>query len=184
MSAAAGKKYKAYSLGMKQRLGIASALLRPRRLLVLDEPTNGLDPQGTREIRTLVRELAADGTTVFVSSHLLSEVEQICDYAAIMRTGRLVASGSLAQLRDATGARLVVDTPDTDAAVEVLRRLGLGDLRVEHTVVSGGADTVEPDVACAALVREDIRVRSLTTTRATLEEAFVALTGEGFDVAS
>ncbi|HET9061469.1 MAG TPA: ATP-binding cassette domain-containing protein, partial [Acidimicrobiales bacterium] len=78
LSAAATKKYKAYSLGMRQRLGLASALLEPRQLLVLDEPTNGMDPQGTREIRGLVRELAAEGTTIFLSSHLLSEIEQMC----------------------------------------------------------------------------------------------------------
>ncbi len=90
---AADKKVRAYSLGMKQRLGIANALLVPRELLVLDEPTNGLDPQGTREVRHLVRSLAADGATVFVSSHLLAEVEQICTHAAIMSAGRLVAQG-------------------------------------------------------------------------------------------
>ena len=82
LSAAAGKKVKAYSLGMKQRLGLANALLRPRDLLVLDEPTNGLDPQGTREVRALVRTLAGDGTTVFVSSHLLAEIEQLCTTSA------------------------------------------------------------------------------------------------------
>ncbi len=78
LTAAARKRYRAYSLGMRQRLGIAAALLQPRDLLVLDEPTNGLDPQGTREVRTLISELAADGVTVLVSSHLLSEVEQVC----------------------------------------------------------------------------------------------------------
>ncbi|MYV59779.1 ATP-binding cassette domain-containing protein, partial [Streptomyces sp. SID4931] len=81
LAAASGKKAKAYSLGMKQRLGLAAALLRPRRLLVLDQPTNGLDPQGMREIRLLVRELAAEGTTVFLSSHLLDEIEQVCTHA-------------------------------------------------------------------------------------------------------
>lgn len=87
LTAAAGKKAKAYSLGMKQRLGLAAALLQPRRLLVLDEPTNGLDPQGMREIRSLVRELASDGTTVFLSSHLLDEIEQVCTHVAVMARG-------------------------------------------------------------------------------------------------
>ena len=109
---AADKKVRAYSLGMKQRLGIANALLAPRELLVLDEPTNGLDPQGTREVRSLVRSLAADGATVFVSSHLLAEVEQICTHAAIMSAGRLVAQGTLAELRGAGQARIRVLTPD------------------------------------------------------------------------
>jgi ABC-type multidrug transport system ATPase subunit len=88
---AADKKVRAYSLGMKQRLGIANALLAPRDLIVLDEPTNGLDPQGTREVRSLIRSLADEGTTIFVSSHLLAEIEQMCTHAAVMRAGRLVA---------------------------------------------------------------------------------------------
>ena len=98
LSAAAGKKAKAYSLGMKQRLGLAAALLQPRELLVLDEPTNGLDPQGMREIRSLVRELAEDGTTVFLSSHLLDEIEQVCSHAAVMNRGRLVTQGTVAEM--------------------------------------------------------------------------------------
>ena len=122
---AADKKVRAYSLGMKQRLGIANALLAPRELLVLDEPTNGLDPQGTREVRSLVRSLAADGATVFVSSHLLAEVEQICTHAAIMSAGRLVAQGTLAELRQGGQARIRVLTPDAGTAAEVLARLGL-----------------------------------------------------------
>src|SRR5204863_8240607 len=95
---AAGKKARAYSLGMKQRLGLAAALLQPRELLVLDEPTNGLDPQGMREIRSLVRELAEDGSTVFLSSHLLDEIEQVCSHAAVMNRGRLVVQGTVADL--------------------------------------------------------------------------------------
>src|SRR5213076_3624988 len=88
--AAARKRYRHYSLGMRQRLAIASALLRPRDLLVLDEPTNGLDPQGTREVRHLVGELADEGTTVLVSSHLLSEVDQMCSHVGVMFEGRLL----------------------------------------------------------------------------------------------
>src|SRR6516162_4867011 len=97
---AARKRYRNYSLGMKQRLAIAASLLRPRELIILDEPTNGLDPQGTREVRALVRQIAADGTTVFISSHLLAEVEQICTHVGVMRTGRLVFQGPLRELRD------------------------------------------------------------------------------------
>ena len=106
LSAAANKKFRAYSLGMRQRLGLAGALLRARRLLVLDEPTNGMDPQGTREIRHLIREVAADGTTVFVSSHLLAEIEQTCTHVGVMSLGRLLVQDSLASLRKASTARL------------------------------------------------------------------------------
>ena len=98
LTAAAGKRYRNYSLGMRQRLGIAAALLQPRDLLVLDEPTNGLDPQGTREVRHLISQLGRDGVTVFVSSHLLSEVEQVCTHVGVMSAGRMVWQGSLADL--------------------------------------------------------------------------------------
>ncbi|MEV8503932.1 ATP-binding cassette domain-containing protein [Actinoplanes sp. NPDC051475] len=91
LSAAAGKRYRTFSLGMKQRLAIAAALLMPRELLVLDEPTNGLDPQGTREVRALVGTLAAEGATVLLSTHLLAEVEQVCTHVGVMHRGRLVA---------------------------------------------------------------------------------------------
>ena len=120
LSAAANRRAGAYSLGMKQRLGLAAALLRDPQVLVLDEPGNGLDPQGTREVRSLVRSLAADGATVFVSSHLLAEVEQICTHAAIMSAGKLVAQGTLAELRQAGQARVRVLTPDPGAAARIL----------------------------------------------------------------
>ena len=111
---------------MKQRLGLANALLMPRELLVLDEPTNGLDPQGTREVRSLIRSFAADGTTVFVSSHLLAEVEQLCTHVGVMSGGTLVAQGTLADFRRAGArARVQVRTPDLEAARAVLASLGV-----------------------------------------------------------
>lgn len=187
LSHAAGKKVKAYSLGMKQRLGIANALLTPRRLLVLDEPTNGLDPQGTREVRSLIRSLAAEGTTVFVSSHLLAEIEQICTDAAVMSVGHLVAQGTISELRGVGGARVRLESPDRDAASAVLQRFGM-------TVAESGSDETEllaafgstepePDTVVAALVEARVRVRSFTIDRPSLEQRFVDLTGEGFDVA-
>ncbi|MEH0428118.1 ABC transporter ATP-binding protein [Streptomyces stelliscabiei] len=197
LAAAAGKKAKAYSLGMKQRLGLAAALLQPRRLLVLDEPTNGLDPQGMREIRSLVRELASDGTTVFLSSHLLDEIEQVCTHAAVMTRGRLVVQGPVTELAAGARGRLVVTTPDTADAVRVLKEQGIGDVVVAeedgaaaHRAGEGGRVTAEPptpdrDLAelNAALVTAGVRVRGFALERASLEDAFVALTGEGFDVA-
>ena len=109
--AAARKRYRHYSLGMKQRLAIAAGLLIPRELIVLDEPTNGLDPQGTREVRGLIRQIAADGITVFVSSHLLAEVGQVCSHVGVMRTGRLVFQGPLEELRARGAARIRVERP-------------------------------------------------------------------------
>jgi ABC-2 type transport system ATP-binding protein len=183
LTAAAGKKAKAYSLGMKQRLGLAAALLQPRRLLVLDEPTNGLDPQGMREIRTLIRELASDGTTVFLSSHLLDEIEQVCTHAAVMTQGRLITQGPVAELSAGARGRLVVTTPDPAEAARVLKEQGVGDVVVTDDRVTG--EPPESDLADVntALVTAGVRVRGFTVERASLEDAFVALTGEGFDVA-
>ncbi len=183
LTAAAGKKAKAYSLGMKQRLGLAAALLRPRRLLVLDEPTNGLDPQGMREIRTLVRELASDGTTVFLSSHLLDEIEQVCTHAAVMARGRLITQGPVAELAAGARGRLVVTTPDPAEAARVLKEQGVADLAVTDDRVAGEPPDRDLAEVNAALVTAGVRVRGFTVERASLEDAFVALTGEGFDVA-
>jgi ABC-2 type transport system ATP-binding protein len=183
LSNAADKKAKAYSLGMKQRLGLAAALLRPRDLLVLDEPTNGLDPQGMREIRTLITSLASDGTTVFLSSHLLDEIEQVCTHAAVMSRGRLVVQGTVAELGAGQHARLAVTTPDVAEAMTVLKNAGATDTQTSGERVSCDADGLEPDVVCAALVAAGVRVFAFGVERASLEDAFVALTGEGFDVA-
>ena len=203
---AAGKRVHAYSLGMKQRLGIANALLSHRELLVLDEPTNGLDPQGTREVRNLVRSLAHDGATVFVSSHLLAEVEQMCTHAAVMSAGRLVAQGPLAELRRAGSARIKLLTPDAGTARQALSGLGLvpepgpdagpgpdahqGPAQQEGetilAVLNGArppAGPLLPEDIVAHLVAAGVRVRGFAVERESLEDRFVALTGEGFDVA-
>ncbi|MFB6954584.1 ATP-binding cassette domain-containing protein [Streptomyces niveus] len=189
LTAAGGKKTKAYSLGMKQRLALAAALLQPRKLLVLDEPTNGLDPQGMREIRALVRELAHEGTTVFLSSHLLDEIEQVCTHAAVMARGRLLTQGTVAELAAGTRGRLAVTTPDPADAARVLKELGVTDVTVAGDRVSGElpvsdeGQPAEPADLNSALVRAGVRVRAFGVERASLEDAFVALTGEGFDVA-
>ncbi|MFN8103965.1 MAG: ABC transporter ATP-binding protein [Acidimicrobiia bacterium] len=184
LGAAAAKKYKAYSQGMRQRLGLANALMRPRDLLVLDEPTNGMDPQGTREIRHLVGELAAEGTTVFISSHLLAEVEQVCTHVAVIRVGRLVAQGTLASvLAGAHGlSRLRVETVDTARAAEVLAACGLAPV-ADGRSVRAGLDAAVPHEVCAALVAAGVRVDGFVVERPNLEDTFVELTGEGFDVA-
>jgi ABC-2 type transport system ATP-binding protein len=180
--AAAKKRYRAYSLGMKQRLAIAAGLLRPRELIILDEPTNGLDPQGTREVRALVREIATEGTTVFVSSHLLAEVEQICSHVGVMRTGRLVFQGTLDELRRTGAARIQVETPDPATAAAVLEKIGLGDTQVAGHEVSAQLGDFLPERLCAELVHAGVPVRGLATVRPSLEDLFVQLTGEGFDV--
>jgi ABC-2 type transport system ATP-binding protein len=182
LRAAAGKRYRHYSLGMRQRLGIAAALLQPRQLLVLDEPTNGLDPQGTREVRNLVTELARDGVTVFLSSHLLSEVEQICTDVGVMSAGRLVWQGGLAELRAEQEPLVRVDTDAPAAAERVLAELGLADVRACAGGVMAGLGATAAERVVDALVHGGVGVRGFAVVRASLEEQFVELTGEGFDV--
>ena len=169
------KPVKAYSLGMRQRLGLAAALLRTPRLLVLDEPTNGLDPQGIREVRDLLLELNRAGTTVFLSSHLLAEVEQLCTRVGVVDRGRLVVQEDLAVLQAPTG-RIVVRTPDPAAAV------GLLDGRLAHR--SGDRLLVRGTDAAALnaeLVRAGVRVAELGPERRTLEEIVLEVTEAGSD---
>jgi ABC-type multidrug transport system ATPase subunit len=184
LTAAAGKKYRNYSLGMKQRLGLAAALLQPRELLILDEPTNGLDPQGTREVRKLVREFATDGMTVLVSSHLLSEIEQVATHVGMMVGGQLVRQGTLDEVLAGGVAEVRVTTPDVDTATATLVALGLAialpSATADLVVAQAGAVAVE-DIA-KALVDAGVRLRGLTVERPDLEDLFVSITGEGFDV--
>ncbi len=187
LTAAGDKKFRAYSLGMKQRLAIAAALLAPRDLLILDEPTNGLDPQGTREVRHLVADLTRDGTTVFVSSHLLSEIEQICTHLGIMSAGRLVTQGSTSQVRGVGRITVAVRTPDLGRAMGVFGACGLTGPRADGDLVTGtptdGADVVDrPENLVARLVEDGVRVRGFRVERQSLEDVYVSLTGEGFDV--
>ena len=175
------KRYRAYSLGMRQRLGIAAALLVPREMLVLDEPTNGLDPQGTREVRSLVASLGAEGVTILVSSHLLSEVEQICTHVGVMRTGRLVAQGAIDELRAGQRATARVTTPDGAAAARVLARAGLTETATSDEGAAGILGDVPPEDVVAALVGAGIAVRGFVVDRPRLEDLFIQLTGEGFD---
>lgn len=180
--AAAGRRYRAYSLGMRQRLAIAAALLLPRDLLVLDEPTNGLDPQGTREVRHLISSLASDGTTVFVSSHLLSEVEQVCSHVGVMTEGRLAAQGPLEEVRADTTSVVHVVTSSPDDAKHVLIGLGLDDVTIVPDGVTAAPGRIEPERVVAALVAGGVGVREFTVRAPSLEDLFVSLTGEGFDV--
>jgi ABC-type multidrug transport system ATPase subunit len=182
LGAAASKRYRFFSLGMRQRLALAASLLRPRDLLILDEPTNGLDPQGTREVRSLLVDVAAAGATVVLSTHLLSEVEQICTHVGVMHLGRLVAQGNLTELRTGTAPRIEIRTSRPDVAAAELRRLGVAEVAVHFGVVTGRLGDVVPESVAPALVRADVPISGLSVARADLEEMFVQLTGEGFDV--
>ena len=180
---AAKKKVHAYSLGMKQRLGLANALLKPREILILDEPTNGLDPQGTREVRNLIRSLAAEGITIFVSSHLLSEIEQLCSHLAVMTAGKIVAQGSLVELRNESQTRLVLKADRIDELVDLLKTQGLTKLSLKPDRVVAPVPS-DFDVASLnqLLVKKKFMVSEIRLEQPSLEEYFVNLTGEGFEV--
>ncbi len=180
--AAARKRYRAYSLGMRQRLALAATLLSPRDLLILDEPTNGLDPQGTREVRSLITHLARDGATVLLSTHLLSEVEQICTHVGVMHLGKLVAQAPLAQLRAGVAPRAAVETDRPEEAAGVLRGLGLSDVETAPARATGVLGDLPAEKVVEALVHAGVPVRGFSVVAPDLEELFVSLTGEGFDV--
>jgi len=175
----ADSRFRTYSLGMKQRLGVAAALLKNPELLILDEPTNGLDPAGVAEMRALLRRFGDSGRTVVLSSHVLTEVEQICDRVAVIDAGRLVTEGTPGELRAALGTGgILIDAVPADRATASLRA---------HPAVRGvepvdGLLRVAVDPGYAAelnrrLVEADIEVRELRPLRHSLEEAFLELTG-------
>lgn len=161
-----------YSLGMRQRLGLANALLRRPRLLVLDEPTNGLDPQGIHEVRDLLLALNAGGTTVFLSSHLLAEVEQMCTRVGVLDRGRLVVQDQLDALRGPTG-RTILHTPDVAEATQELAGL-VAETDGDCLVIA--AD--DPAQLIARLVRAGVRINEVTRERRTLEQVVLAASTE------
>jgi ABC-2 type transport system ATP-binding protein len=172
---------RAYSLGMRQRLGLAGALLRRPRLLVLDEPTNGLDPQGIQEIRELLLDLNRAGTTVFLSSHLLAEVEQMCTRVGVLDRGRLVLQAELAELRRPTG-RIEVRTPDV-ARVRVLLDGVVDEYDAERLLVRAS----DPAALNEQLVRAGVRVTALGVERRSLEQVVLeaaTASGDRFGVPS
>jgi ABC-2 type transport system ATP-binding protein len=166
---------RAYSLGMRQRLGLAAALVRRPRLLILDEPTNGLDPRGIRDIRDLLTGLNADGVTVFMSSHLLPEVSALCTRIGVLDSGKLVLQEQLASLQEPTG-RILISTDDPERAVATLD--GLVERRDGADLVVRSAD---PAALNARLVAAGVPVRSLAVQRRSLEEIVLDVTGAGSD---
>ena len=173
-------KFKTYSLGMKQRLGIAAALLPNPKLLVLDEPTNGLDPAGIHEIRTLLRKLADSGTTVFVSSHLLSEIEMISDYLVMLRQGKVIFSGKTIDLLAAQKPVIIAkpeNAKDLARLCEIASKLG------ERAVIKTDVVEVSGDLNFSSKLNKaafdaGIILSSLTPVRPTLEDTFFEMTGE------
>ncbi|MGA6168165.1 ABC transporter ATP-binding protein [Amycolatopsis magusensis] len=175
LTGAAHRRYRGYSLGMKQRLGLAGALLVPRRMVVLDEPTNGLDPAGTRDIRKIIAELHAAGTTVVVSSHLLAEVEATCTHVAVLHAGTVVAQGELAELLESGSPNLLVSTPDTELAMEVLRENRMPS-KLTPEGVRVDLSTSTPPQVLETLVKAGVAVYEARRARTGLEDLFARLT--------
>ena len=174
-------RFSRYSLGMKQRLGIAAALLAEPSLLILDEPTNGLDPAGIVEMRSLIRSLADEGMTLFVSSHLLSEIEHICDHVVMIRSGRSVFQGSVAELRGIRSAELVLRPEDAGqlgllAQLISDRGLEVGIEEATSSVIVAGAGSLAGELNRAAF-ESGVTITHLAERERSLEEAYFALTG-------
>jgi ABC-2 type transport system ATP-binding protein len=166
---------RAYSLGMRQRLGLAAALIRRPRLLILDEPGNGLDPRGIRDLRELIISLNETGVTIFLSSHLLAEAEQLCTRVGVLDSGRLVLQDDLATLRAPTG-RILVYTPDADRVTAMLD--GQVEQRDGERLVVRHADAAALN---SRLVGAGLRVSAIGPEQRTLEEIVLAVTGTGSD---
>ena len=175
----ASSKFRTYSLGMRQRLGIASTLLADPAVVILDEPANGLDPAGQREIRELIRELANEGRGVLLASHLLHEVEQVCDRVVVIQKGRLIAQGSIAEItRGGSAYRITIADPQR--ASEVLRGIdGVTDVRV----VEDGLEVVAPADRGAdlnrALAAQQLYASAIVPRASSLEDVFIELTEGG-----
>jgi ABC-2 type transport system ATP-binding protein len=180
LSHRAGDRVGGYSHGMRQRLGIAAALLREPKLLLLDEPATGLDPGGMRDMRLLVKRLAAQGITIVLSSHLLAEVEEVCNRVAIVQRGRIVYEGRIADLKRAAGMTYRLSTTDDQRALAVCRaQPGLEEVRVREGQISFVADEGAVAELSQALVEAGALIRALAPQGATLEELFFSLTEDG-----
>ena len=176
----AGDRVGGYSHGMKQRLGIAAALLRDPKLLMLDEPATGLDPAGMRDMRLLIRRLAEQGMTVLLSSHLLAEVEELCNRVAIVRRGRIVYEGEIAQLKRSAGTTYRLRTTDDERAMSICQAQdGLGGVRMERGHICFTAEEETAAALSAVLVRSGALIIAMAPETVTLEDLFFSLTEDG-----
>ena len=166
-----------YSHGMRQRLGIAASLLRDPKLLLLDEPTTGLDPAGMRDMRDLVKRLAAQGITILLSSHILAEVEELCNRVAIIRGGSIIYEGRLADLLSSAGVGYRLRVSDAKAALRLLREQGVSAELIDGEV-NFQAEPAAVEAASIALGRAGIGIAALVPRTATLEELFLDMTQE------
>src|SRR5215216_1135001 len=178
LSARAGDRVATYSMGMKQRLGVAAALLKDPELLILDEPTNGLDPAGMAEMREFIRSLGKGGRTVLLSSHLMGEIEQVSDRVGVIRDGVLVAEGTVEQLRGRATLRVRAE-PLGEAAQLVAALPEVVEVATDGSVLELSADVATAAAINRALVTAGIEVSEISQRRASLEDVFLELTANG-----
>jgi ABC-type multidrug transport system ATPase subunit len=170
-------KYATYSLGMKQRLGVAAALIKEPELLILDEPTNGLDPQGMVEMRDLITDLGRAERTVLLSSHLLNEVQQLCDRIGVIQSGRLIAQGTVDEIRG--GVELLVRAAPLEKAQALLQQLlGPGAVRVQDSALLLRVDSARAPEIARLLITSGCELTELRDSERSLEDVFLQLTGE------
>jgi ABC-2 type transport system ATP-binding protein len=165
-----------YSHGMRQRLGIAASLLRDPKLLLLDEPTTGLDPAGMRDMRELVKRLAAEGITILLSSHILAEVEELCNRVAIIRKGRIIYEGGLDDLLQSSGGEYRLRTSDPERARALLLAHGVAGIELVEGELRFRAEPAEVESLSVALGRAGVGIAALVPHTATLEELFLGMT--------
>ncbi len=178
LSARADSKFSTYSLGMKQRLGVAHALIGDPELVLLDEPTNGLDPAGMAEMRDLIRELGSGGRTVLLSSHLLHEVEQVCQEVAILSRGRLITQGLIAELRNKRSAIQIKTTDDTKAKEVITSLPWIAGVKEEQGYLIVTAPPDRSSELSAALAEQGVFVQEMSPVQFSLEQYFLEVTGE------
>ena len=170
-------KFKTYSTGMKQRLGVAAALLKDPQLLILDEPTSGLDPQGTVEMRALIKELRSGGRTVLLSSHLLNEVELTCDRVGVITSGKLVAEGTIEEMRSRGGTALLVRATPLDQARRLVESVvGAARVSEQDGVLALNVDASQAASINRRLVADGVDVSELRMSEQSLEDVFLQLT--------
>jgi ABC-type multidrug transport system ATPase subunit len=172
-------KVGAFSLGMRQRVGIALALVGDPSIVVLDEPTNGLDPEGAVEVRNLVRELPERGATTLLCTHRLAEIEATCDYVVVLQAGRLITQGSLEEVISGAsggGLEIRVKPEETEAALAIVAKLAVGTAELRDGAIFTSGVPEDPSIVTRALAESGIYLRELEIKRATLEQAFLQLT--------
>lgn len=170
-------KFRTFSLGMKQRLAIASALLNDPEILILDEPTNGLDPQGIHQIRDIIRLIASQGTTILLASHLLDEVEKVCSHVLVLRKGEILYTGTVAGMSSSNGV-VEVQSNDIDLLMKTLEKYpNIDSIKLEEgKVIVQSSSTIEPSELNKFLVKNEIYVTHLVKRNHSLEEQFLQLT--------